>query len=168
MTKVAFVCTHNSCRSQIAEALGRHLAADVFESFSAGTHPKDAINSDALRLMKALYNIDMAQSQHPKLLEELPPVDIVVTMGCGVECPWLPVATKAFCSQAMPAPKNQVAATRSPPFICHRQRSARSPSKMRVDWGLPDPTGLPDDEFIAVIRDIGKKILRLKIDLFDK
>ena len=57
--KVAFICVHNSCRSQIAETLGRHLAADVFESYSAGTERKDHINPDAVRLMKELYHIDM-------------------------------------------------------------------------------------------------------------
>ena len=89
--KVAFVCVHNSCRSQIAQALGRHLAADVFESYSAGTELKDRITPDAVRLMKKLYHIDMeAEGQRSKLLSELPPVDGVVTMGCNVQCPALP------------------------------------------------------------------------------
>ena len=89
--KVAFLCVHNSCRSQIAEALGRHLAAAVFESYSAGTELKDHINPDAVRLMKELYHIDMeAEGQHSKLLSDLPPVDVVVTMGCNVQCPSLP------------------------------------------------------------------------------
>jgi len=123
--KVAFICVHNSCRSQIAEALGKQLAADVFESYSAGTEVKDAINPDALRLIRALYGIDMAKTQRPKLLEELPPVDVVVTMGCNVECPYLP-------------------------------------SKLRMDWGLSDPTGQPDTEFKKVISTIEAKILELK------
>ena len=91
MQKVAFICVHNSCRSQIAEALGRHLAADVFESYSAGTELKDRINQDAVRLMKELHHIDMeAEGQHSKMVDELPPVDGVVTMGCNVQCPFLP------------------------------------------------------------------------------
>ena len=90
MTKVAFLCVHNSCRSQIAEALGKHFAGDVFESFSPGTQTKPQINQDAVRLMKQLYGIDMEKTQRPKLLEEIPPVDIVVTMGCNVACPTLP------------------------------------------------------------------------------
>ena len=89
-TKVAFVCVHNSCRSQIAEALGKHFAVDVFESYSAGTELKDRINPNAVRLMKQHYGIDMEQTQRPKLLTDIPPVDIVVTMGCNVECPRLP------------------------------------------------------------------------------
>ena len=91
MQRVAFICVHNSCRSQIAEALGRHLAADGFESCSAGTERKDRINPDAVRLMKELHHIDMeAEGQHSKLLAELPPVDGVITMGCNVQCPNLP------------------------------------------------------------------------------
>ena len=88
--KVAFVCVHNSCRSQIAEALGKLLASEVFESYSAGTETKPRINSDAVRLMKQLYGVDMEQSQYSKLLGELPAVDVMVTMGCNVQCPSLP------------------------------------------------------------------------------
>jgi arsenate reductase len=89
-TKVAFICVHNSCRSQIAEALGKHFASDIFESYSAGTETKPQINQDAVRLMKEIYNIDMELTQRPKLLEDIPPVDVVVTMGCNVNCPYLP------------------------------------------------------------------------------
>ena len=89
-TKVAFVCVHNSCRSQIAEALGKMLATDSFDSYSAGTETKPQINQDAVRLMKQLYHIDMEQTQYSKLLSAIPPVDIVITMGCNVSCPSLP------------------------------------------------------------------------------
>ena len=88
--KVAFICVHNSCRSQIAEALGKYLAADVFESYSAGTETKPQINQDAVRLMKRAYSIDMELTQHSKILSEIPFVDIVITMGCNVACPYLP------------------------------------------------------------------------------
>ena len=89
--KVAFICVHNSCRSQIAEALGRHLASDVFESYSAGTDTKPRINPDAVRLMKQVHGIDMeAEGQHSKLLAYIPAVDVVITMGCNVQCPFLP------------------------------------------------------------------------------
>lgn len=90
MVKAAFICVHNSCRSQIAEALGRYLACDVLECYSAGTEKKPHINQDAVRLMKQLYGIDMEQTQYSKLLSEIPAVDIVVTMGCNVQCPFLP------------------------------------------------------------------------------
>ncbi|MGO5050984.1 arsenate reductase ArsC [Lachnospiraceae bacterium LCP25S3_G4] len=88
--KVAFICVHNSCRSQIAEALGKHLASDKFDFYSAGTETKPQINQDAVRLMKEIYGIDMEHTQHSKLLEDIPPVDIVITMGCNVQCPFLP------------------------------------------------------------------------------
>ena len=88
--KVAFICVHNSCRSQMAEALGRHFASEVFESYSAGTETKPRINQDAVRIMKQLYGIDMEEKQYSKLLSDIPDADIVITMGCNVQCPYLP------------------------------------------------------------------------------
>ena len=90
MKKVAFICVHNSCRSQIAEALGKHLRGDEFRFYSAGTETKPRINQDAVRLMKELYGIDMEKTQYSKLLSEIPEVDVVITMGCNVQCPFLP------------------------------------------------------------------------------
>lgn len=88
--KVAFICVHNSCRSQIAEAFGRHLASDIFESYSAGTETKPQINQDAVRLMKSLYGIDMeAEGQYSKLISDIPAPDIVISMGCNVGCPFI-------------------------------------------------------------------------------
>jgi arsenate reductase len=124
MPKVGFICVHNSCRSQIAEALGKHLAADFFESYSAGTHTKDKINPDAVRIMNVIYGIDMEKTQRPKLLEDIPELDIVITMGCNVSCPFLPC-------------------------------------KHRDDWGLEDPTGKSDDEFLKIIEEIERKIMEL-------
>ena len=129
MRKVAFICVHNSCRSQIAEALGRHLASDVFESYSAGTETKPRINPDAVRLMKQVHGIDMeAEGQHSKLLTDIPAVDVVITMGGNVQCPFLPCA-------------------------------------WREDWGLEDPTGKPDEDFLETIARIEEKILDLKARL---
>lgn len=88
--KIAFICTHNSCRSQMAEAISKVLAADSFEAFSAGTEIRKQINPGAVRVIQERYGVDMTQSQRPKLLSEIPPVDVVVTMGCGVQCPSLP------------------------------------------------------------------------------
>ena len=88
--KVAFVCVHNSCRSQIAEALSKFYNPEVYDAYSAGTHIRPQINQDAVRLMKNLYGIDMEETQHPKLITDLPPIDIVITMGCEVDCPTLP------------------------------------------------------------------------------
>ena len=128
--KVAFICVHNSCRSQIAEALGKYYASDVFESYSAGTETKPEINQDAVRIMKQLYGIDMEKTRRSKLLSDIPPVDVVITMGCNVNCPYLPC-------------------------------------KYREDWGLDDPTGNTDEVFIEVIKNIEKKIFKLKEQLND-
>ena len=87
--KVAFICVHNSCRSQIAEALGKHLASDVFESYSAGTETKPQINQDAVRIMKELYGIDMEKTQYSKLISEIPDPAIAISMGCNVGCPFI-------------------------------------------------------------------------------
>lgn len=88
--KIAFICVHNSCRSQIAEALGRHLAGDVFESYSAGTETKPQINRDAVRLMKEIYHIDMeAEGQYSKLIGDIPEPDVAISMGCNVGCPFI-------------------------------------------------------------------------------
>ncbi len=93
--KVAFVCVHNSCRSQIAEALAKKLGSDVLEVYSAGTEIKEEINPDARRLMMAMYGIDMEKTQKPKLIQAIPPVDEVITMGCNVVCPVLPFSYKS-------------------------------------------------------------------------
>ncbi|HAM63086.1 MAG: ArsC family transcriptional regulator [Firmicutes bacterium GWF2_51_9] len=90
LPKVAFVCVHNSCRSQIAEALSKNLASDVFEAYSAGTETKPQINQDAVRIMKSRFGIDMELTQRSKLIGDLPRIDIVITMGCNVDCPYLP------------------------------------------------------------------------------
>jgi len=88
--KVAFVCVHNSCRSQMAEAISKLIASDVFEAYSAGTETKPEINKDAVAVIKELYGVDMSASQKSKLLSDIPQVDVVVTMGCNVNCPYLP------------------------------------------------------------------------------
>ena len=87
--KVAFICMHNSCRSQIAEALGKHFASDVFDSYSAGSETKPQINQDAVRLMKEIYGIDMEKDQSSKLIDDIPSPDLAISMGCNVICPFL-------------------------------------------------------------------------------
>lgn len=112
LPKVAFVCVHNSCRSQIAEALGKHLAADSFESYSAGTETKPRINQDAVRLMKERFGIDMEVSQRSKLLAAIPEVDVVITMGCNVECPYLPCKFREDWVWMIPAARRMKSSTR--------------------------------------------------------
>lgn len=119
--KVAFICVHNSCRSQMAEALGKLFAGDVFESYSAGTEVKPQINQDAVRIIMELYGVNMNETQHSKLLTDLPEVDIAVKMGCNVVCPV-------------------------------------APADYEEDWGLEDPTGKSDEEFIKTAKIIEQKI----------
>lgn len=87
--KIAFVCVHNSCRSQIAEALGNHLRGNDFECYSCGTETKQQINQDAVRLMKELYGIDMEETQYSKTYDKISTPDIAISMGCDVGCPYI-------------------------------------------------------------------------------
>lgn len=119
--KVAFICVHNSCRSQMAEALSKLFASEVFEAYSAGTELRPQINQDAVRVIKEFYKVDMNETQYSKLLTDIPEVDIVVKMGCNVVCPFLP-------------------------------------SKHEEDWGLEDPTGKSDEEFITTAKIIEEKV----------
>ncbi|QLY77935.1 arsenate reductase ArsC [Clostridium intestinale] len=123
--KVAFICVHNSCRSQMAEAISKLYASDVFEAYSAGTELKDRINQDAVRIIKSLHGVDMNESHKSKLLTDIPEVDIVVKMGCNVVCPFLP-------------------------------------ARHTEDWGLDDPTGKSDEEFIKTAETIKEKVDDLK------
>lgn len=123
--KIAFICVHNSCRSQIAEALGKKYLSDSFECYSAGTETKPQINQDAVRIMKELYDIDMEKEQYSKLLSDIPSPDIAISMGCNVACPFI---GRGFDD----------------------------------NWGLEDPTGKSDEEFIYVIKQIEAKVLELK------
>ncbi len=122
--KIAFICVHNSCRSQIAEALGKKYLSDKFDCFSAGTETKPQINQDAVRIMKGMYGIDMEGTQYSKLLQDIPEPDIAISMGCNVGCPFI---GRGFDD----------------------------------NWGLEDPTGKSDEEFIKVIKEIEKNILEL-------
>ena len=87
--KIAFICVHNSCRSQLAEALGKHFRGDEFEFYSAGTETKPQINKDAVRLMKKLYGIDMELTQYSKTVDKIPTPDVAISMGCDVGCPFI-------------------------------------------------------------------------------
>ena len=87
--KIAFVCVHNSCRSQIAEALGKKFMSGRYDFYSCGTELKPQINQDAVRLIKDMYQIDMEQNQYSKLVQDIPQVDIAISMGCNVTCPYV-------------------------------------------------------------------------------
>jgi len=120
-TKIAFICVHNSCRSQMAEAFGKSYLSEKYDCYSAGTETKPQINQDAVRIMKEHFGIDMS-GQYSKLISDIPTPDIVITMGCNVRCPYIPC-------------------------------------KERYDWGLEDPTGKSDEEFIKIANLIKEKVL---------
>ena len=122
-TKIAFICIHNSCRSQMAEAFGKVYLSEKYDCYSAGTETKPQINQDAVRIMKEHFGIDMS-GQCSKLISDIPVADIVITMGCNVSCPNIPC-------------------------------------KERHDWGLDDPTGKSDEEFIKTANLIKEKVLDL-------
>ncbi len=103
--KIAFLCVHNSCRSQMAEALGKHLLGDRYDFYSAGSETKPQINQDAVRLMKLLYGIDMEKTQYSKTFDRIPTPDVMISMGCDVGCP---VVGRAFDDDwGLPDPTGQ-------------------------------------------------------------
>ena len=122
--KIAFICIHNSCRSQIAEALGNHFLGNKFDFYSAGTMTKPKINQVAVRLVKQLYNIDMEEKQYSKTIDKIPRPDIAISMGCDVGCPYIG-------------------------------------REFDQNWGLQDPTGTDDENFIRIIKEIETKVLAL-------
>ncbi len=130
-TKIAFICVHNSCRSQMAEALGKKYLADICECYSAGTQVKPRINQDAVRLMKEHYGIDMEKDQYSKLLKDIPEADYYISMGCNVTCPYLP-------------------------------------GKINLNWGLEDPTGKSDEQFLEIMKVIEEKVLALREEILKK
>ncbi|MGL4992412.1 MAG: arsenate reductase ArsC [Paraclostridium sp.] len=129
--KIAFVCVHNSCRSQMAEAISKKFFSDIFDAYSAGTELKPQINQDAVRIIKDLYDIDMNKCQKSKLLSDIPKVDIIIKMGCNVVCPVVS-------------------------------------AKYVEDFGLDDPTGKNDEEFIKTAKIIKEKIEFLVEKIKDK
>ncbi|BEP29711.1 arsenate reductase ArsC [Helicovermis profundi] len=87
--KIAFVCVHNSCRSQMAEGIAKKLGSDIFEAYSAGTEKYHEVKPLAVEVMKEI-DVDMTNYK-PKLLTEIPnELDLLITMGCNVVCPFVP------------------------------------------------------------------------------
>ncbi len=87
--KIAFVCTHNSCRSQMAEAWAKELGGDFLEVFSAGIEEYPEVKPKAVQVMEEV-NISM-EGYHPKLISDIPnEFDYLITMGCDVICPYIP------------------------------------------------------------------------------
>ena len=90
MTTVLFVCRQNAGRSQMSQALFEHAAAGQHRAISAGTAPADRVHLEVVEVMREL-GIDVAARTPQLLTRELAEqADIVVTMGCGDECPFIP------------------------------------------------------------------------------
>ena len=89
MKNIAFICNHNSCRSQIAEYFGRKYLSDIYNIYSAGSEIKSEINKDAVRIINELYSDDISSSQHPKTINDIPKPDIIISMGCYNGCPYI-------------------------------------------------------------------------------
>ncbi len=86
--KIGFICVHNSCRSIMAEGICREKYGELFEVYSGGTEENSVVKQDALTTLKNVYDIEGEFSS--KLIDTLPELDVVITMGCNVECPHLP------------------------------------------------------------------------------
>ena len=87
---VLFVCVHNAGRSQMAAGFLTALAGDRIDVRSAGSMPGDQINPVAVEAMREV-GIDIAGKQPKKLTEDaVKASDVVITMGCGDECPYFP------------------------------------------------------------------------------
>ncbi|MHA2611165.1 MAG: arsenate reductase ArsC [bacterium JZ-2024 1] len=92
--RILFVCVGNSCRSQMAEGFARKLVGDKYEVYSAGSRPAGFVAPLAIEVMKE-KGIDIS-GQYSKGLDAIPPgpYEIVVTMGCGDDCPYVPAKTR--------------------------------------------------------------------------
>ena len=127
--KVLFVCVENSNRSQMSEAFARIHGGNSIEAYSAGSKPSGKINPKAVASMKELkYDLS---SHHSKSLDEIKrfaPFDVVVTMGCGDACPWMP-------------------------------------SERFIDWEIPDPKEMNEEQFSKVRDLIEEKVSRLVQEL---
>lgn len=123
--KLLFVCVENSNRSQMSQAFANILGGSAVLAFSAGSRPSGKINPKAIASMKELgYDLSSHHSKSLEEVKEYAPFDVVVTMGCGDACPWMPA--KAF-----------------------------------VDWQIPDPRDMNEDDFRKVRELIRSKVAGL-------
>ena len=105
MTTVLFVCLHNAGRSQMSEALFARVAGGRHAALSAGTAPGEHVHPEVVEVMKEL-GIDLSNRKpRPLTLDLAEQADIVVTMGCGDECPFIP--GKRYIDWELPDPKGQ-------------------------------------------------------------
>src|SRR4030095_11324448 len=103
--KLLFVCVENSNRSQMAQAFASIYGGDGIKAFSAGSKPSGIINPLAIESMKEMnYDLSLHSSKSIKDVESYAPFDVVVTMGCGDACPWMPA--KKFVDWLIPDPRD--------------------------------------------------------------
>ena len=103
--KILFVCVENSNRSQMSQAFASMYGGSNIEAYSAGSKPSGKINPKAIASMKEIgYDLTAHQSKSISDIEQYAPFDVVVTMGCGDACPWMPA--KKFVDWQIPDPKN--------------------------------------------------------------
>ena len=125
MKKILFVCVENSNRSQMAEAFAKMYGGNEIESFSAGSSPSGKINPKAIVAMRELnYDLGSHQSKSLEDVKAYAPFDVVVTMGCGDACPWMP-------------------------------------AREFVDWQIPDPRNMNENEFKNVRDLVSQKVKEL-------
>jgi protein-tyrosine-phosphatase len=103
--KLLFVCVENANRSQMSQAFARMLGGEKVEAYSAGSRPSGVVNPKAIAAMKELgYDLTTHDSKSLQEVEQFAPFDVVVTMGCGDACPWMPA--KEFIDWQIPDPKH--------------------------------------------------------------
>jgi len=120
--KILFVCVENSNRSQMSQAFAKMLGGSAVKAYSAGSRPSGRINQKAIVAMKELgYDLKTHRSKSLDQVKEFAPFDVVVTMGCGDACPWMP-------------------------------------AKQHLDWDIPDPKDMNDDDFRGVRGLIREKV----------
>ena len=129
MKKILFVCIENSNRSQMAEAFAKALGRGTVQVYSAGSAPFGRVNPNAMAYMKELgHDLSSNRSKSLNEVKQFSPFDVVVTMGCGDACPWMP-------------------------------------AKKFVDWDIPDPKEMNENDFREVRDLIGDKVKQMLASL---
>jgi arsenate reductase (thioredoxin) len=125
MKKILFVCVENSNRSQMSQAFAKIFGGEDIEAYSAGSRPSGVINPKAIAAMKEIdYDLSTHQSKSLDEVKQYAPFDVVVTMGCGDACPWMP-------------------------------------AKQFIDWQIPDPRNMNEEDFREVRDLIAQKVKAL-------
>jgi arsenate reductase len=123
--KILFVCIENSNRSQMAEAFTHLISEGSVIAYSAGSSPSGKINPKAISSMKDVgYDLSVHKSKSLEEVKRYSPFDVVVTMGCGDACPWMP-------------------------------------ANEHIDWNIPDPRDMPEDDFKKVRNLIAEEVSSL-------